>query len=343
MQRPVSGKVAFLTVLFGMMAYPDSSMPPEERARLERPLYQLYADFGMTDEWSSIRAAQGLSLQARAKPSPTLADALRAIEDTPGLESLALRLAPYVQGSLDMFSGATTVDMSKRAVVFNVHALTQGASADHLQAVSYAIISEFIRWRIAAQNRRVLVMIDEAHVMFRRADTAKLVSQLFRMARKANGRVALITQGIVDLLGDPATMVPVPGQVDAKSCLDNSGLRLFLRNDNLNDLRLIQSTFQLTEAEIRMISSAHKGQGLLMAGNKHGPKRRAYVHIESPEALYPWITSDPAEVAQFQADGVYDEMLTEKWAASEAAASARQEASPDAPDNNTPTYIERQA
>lgn len=305
MPRPVTDKVGFVATLMEMMAYPHTEMPPEERARLEPALYQLYQRWGFDDTWESVLDTEHLTARPQAKVSPTLRDALAAIRTVPGLESLALRLQPFVEGSLDMFAGSTTIDLNQPTIVFNVRHFAQRSGNDHLQAVAYAMIAETIRWRLAALGRRMLVMIDEAHIMFRRADTAQMVSRLFRMARKQGGRVALITQGIVDLLGDPETMVSVPGQVDAKSCLDNSGVRLFLANDNEHDVKRIQTTFHLTDAEARMIRDARGGQGLLLAGTADGPRRRAFLQIMAPPALYPWITTKPDEVNQFRQQGVF--------------------------------------
>lgn len=332
MPRPVTDKVGFVATLMGMMAYPHTEMPPEERARLEPALYQLYQRWGFDDTWDSVRDHEHETARPQAKPSPTLRDALAAIREVPGLESLALRLQPFVEGSLDMFAGDTTIDLNQPTIVFNVRHFAQRAGNDHLQAVAYAMIAETIRWRLAAQGRRMLIMIDEAHIMFRRADTAQMVSQLFRMARKQGGRVALITQGIVDLLGDPETMVSVPGQADAKSCLDNSGVRLFLANDNDHDVKRIQATFNLTDAEARMVRDARKGQGLLIAGTKGGLRRRAFLQVMAPPALHPWITSDPDEVDRFRQQGVFG-IMEEDQARCRALATANPE--PDGPEEHS--------
>lgn len=306
--RPLSAKVAFATTLVGLLAYPEGALPPEARARLDTLLLDLYAARGMADDWAAIRDPDAPTLTPVARPSPTLADLLAALDRDPALAELALRLRPYVQGSLALFAGATTVDLGNRAVVLNVAAFNR-PGGEHVQAAAYAVLADFLFWRLASARRRVLILIDEAHVLFRRADTARLVSQLFRMARKQGGRVALITQSMIDLLGDPATGLTVPGQADAKACLDNAKLRLFLKNDQDHDVDLIRRTFGLTAVEARMIrEAAAKGQGVLLAAPRSGRSRRVVLRIQAPDALYPWITSDPEEVRQFQAAGVYRAM-----------------------------------
>jgi len=309
MKRPVTAKISFLQSLFEMMAYPDERMPADERAMLEAPLAQMYADFGMTDDWQSIVDRTTLTAVPKAKKSPTLQDALRRIEAVPGLQGLALKLRPFVYGTLDMFSGDTNLDMSKRLIIFNVNSLAQGQNGKYLQTVAYAMISEFIRWRLAMAKRRVLVAVDEAHIMFSREDTARFVSQLYRMAGKLGGRVALMTQGITDLLGDPVTGVRVEGEAEARVCLTNTGITFLLRNDKQSDLDLIQREYRLTDAETRMIFSARPGQGIVVAGEE-----RAFVQVAATDALYPFITTRPEEVEEFAARGLFQmEVETDEW------------------------------
>ena len=301
MMRPVTAKVAYLKALFGLMAYPKGDAPAEEMALAEKPLYAMYEECGMTDDWTSIVDHEALSALPQAKRSPTLHDALRLLRATPGLEGLVVKLRPFVEGTLDMFAGETTVDMGNRLTVFNVNNLVQGQQGQHLQAVAYAMISEFIRWRLAMARRRAMVVVDEGHVMFQREDTALFVAQLYRMAAKQGGRVALATQGITDLVGDPKTGMASPGESHARTVLTNTGITFLLRNDKLPDLELLKGTYGLTDAEIKLLRSAQPGHGIVIAGND-----RAFVQVLATDALYPYITTRPEEVEAFRAQGLFE-------------------------------------
>lgn len=291
LQRPVTNKVAFLKTIFELMAYPDGKMPAVERARLEAPLYAMYEEAGMSDDWLSIVEPGGLSLQPKAKTPPTLKDALRHIREVPELQELAIKLEPYINGTLDMFSGHTNVDLDRRLVVFNVHQLIQSGGA-HLQAVAYALVSEAIRNRLAASRRRKLVAVDEAHILFSNKETAKFLSSLYRMAGKQGGRVAIITQSITDLVGDPLTGVSVAGAEEARVCLSQTFVSCFLRNDKKNDLDLIGNIFNITEAEKRYLAAAQPGQALVIADNE-----RALVQVLVTNELYGLVTTRPEEVS----------------------------------------------
>ena len=312
MRAPIRAKIAFGSELFGLMGH--QPLTPEEQAGAEEVLAEVFAAHGMPvsttgtgeSEWAVVQDREAMSLLPRAKAAPTLTevwDALRNRSDTAGL---AMRIKPFITGMFNMFAGSTTIDMNKQLVVFNVYNLVQGSAGKQHQAVAYAMIAEFIRWRLAQSQRRTFVIVDEGHVMFQREDTARFVSQLFRMAGKQGGRVALLTQGIVDIMGDPSTGMNVPGQADARFCIENSGFKLLMRNDNENDVELIGRTLGITIAEGRAIKSAKRGQGILLIGDAGSGTQRAYVQVIVPPLLYPWITSTPEEVERFRLQGVYE-------------------------------------
>lgn len=309
LQRPVSTKVAFLKALLELMAYPGEAMPSLERARLEKPLYAMYEKFGMTDDWTTIADRSGLSVKPKAKLSPTLTDVLEFIQKVPELQDLAMKIQPYVEGTLDMFSGQTNADLDNRLVVFNVHQLI-AAGGTHLQAVAYSMLMEAIRTRMMEGKRRKIVTIDEAHILFANKDTARFLAALYRMAGKQGGEVSLLTQSITDLVGDPLTGVSVAGEEEARVCLTNTGITFFLRNDKRNDLEMIARIFGLTQSEMGFLSSAQPGQGLVIAGND-----RALVQVMPSEMLYWLATTKPEEVRAVEQASA---QLREDWEAAEA-------------------------
>ncbi|WP_020375075.1 VirB4 family type IV secretion system protein [Sulfobacillus thermosulfidooxidans] len=312
MRTPIRAKIAFGTELCGIMG--RQPLTPAEQTGVEDVLTALFAAHGMPvsppgstqSEWETVYDPHTLSLTPRAKPAPTLTELYEALTQHADTQTVAQRIKPFVTGMFNMFAGATTVDMTKPLVVFNVHHLVQGSAGKQNQAVVYAMIAEFILWRLAQTRHPTFVIVDEGHVMFEREDTARFVSQLFRMAGKQGGRVALLTQGIVDIMGDPATGLSVPGQTDARYCIENSGFKLFLRNDNDADIELIMRTMGLTPAEGRAIRDAKHGQGILLIGDPATGTQRAFVQVLIPDVLYPWVTSDPQEVEVFRQQGVYD-------------------------------------
>lgn len=311
MRKPIRAKIAFASELFGIMG--RQAMTPEEQTVAEEVMAEVFAAHGMplsppgstTSEWATVQDLESVSLTAQAKPAPTLTEVWQALRDRPETRALAGRIQPFITGMFNMFAEHTTINVNQPLVVFNVYNLIQGSAGKHHQAVAYAMIAEYIRWQLAQSRQRTLVIVDEGHVMFEREDTARFVSQLFRMAAKQNGRVALMTQGIVDMMGDPMTGMAGPGVVDARYCIENAGFKLLLRNDNDADLDLIDRTLGITPAEARAIKDAKQGQGILIIGDPTTDTRRAYVQVYIPPLLYPWITSNPKEVEAYREQGIY--------------------------------------
>lgn len=317
MRAPIRAKVAFGAELLGIMG--NQTLTPEEQTATEEVLADVFAAHGMPvsttgsgeSEWAVVRDPEALSLTPQAKEAPTLTEVWEALNAREETVAVARRIKPFVTGMFNMFAGPTNVDMNKKLVVFNIYNLIQGSAGRQHQAVAYAMIAEFIRWRLAQSHRRTFVVVDEGHVMFQREDTARFVSQLFRMAAKQGGRVALLTQGIVDIMGDPSTGMNVPGQADARFCIENSGFKLLMRNDNDADIELIGRTLGITPAEGRAIKAAKHGQGILLIGDPSSGTQRAYVQVFVPPVLYPWITSTPEEVERFRLEGVYRAIETQ--------------------------------
>lgn len=305
MPKPVTAKVSFLLKLLETMT---GAMRPEEKALLEEACYNAYRAKGFSDSWEGVLDTERGGLRPLAKRPPTLFDVLHEAEEQEGLRDFCLRFRPYVKGTLDMFSGESNLALDGRMTVYNVNRIVQGNP--DLQPAAYLMITEAIHAAMAASNRKKLILIDEAHVLFQNEQTALFMSQLYRMARKTGSRVGLITQSIVDLIGDPPTGVKVAGAEHARVCLQQASIQLLLHNDKDNDLDLVNATWKLSPAERRFLKSASVGDGLLIAGSD-----RMLLHVEAPEALYPFITSNPDEWERLQ--GVRDE-LTAQWVGEEA-------------------------
>jgi len=319
MRAPIRAKIAFGLELLNLMG--QQPLSAEETFGADQCLQEVFAAHGMpasTDgtgesEWATVQDRRGQSLMPRAKPAPTLTEVWQALTERADTQALAQRIRPFVTGLFNMFAGTTTVDMTRPLVVFNVYNLIQGSAGKQHQAVAYAMISEFIRWRLAQSAQPTFVIVDEGHIMFQREDTARFVSGLFRMSAKQDGRVALLTQGIVDIVGDPQTGMVVPGQSDARYCLENSGFKLLMRNDNDVDIAILERTLGITPAEGHAIKNARHGQGILLIGDPASGTQRAYVEVLIPDYLYPWVTSNPQEVRQFEEQGVFRSLADPPW------------------------------
>lgn len=270
---PVTQKVQYLKVLLRLMS---GEVRPEEMAALDALLYQVYREKGIADDWASVGGRE----------MPTLADVLRLLWANEATRRLAGLLAPYVEGSLRVFSGRTNVDLAADLVVFDIHDLVEGNRAQELRQAAYFVLTEFILQRMRRARQRRILNIDEAHYLFRDEATAKFLEAALRTARKYNVAVNLISQRLADFSGEAAGAV-----------LANTPIVLLMRQLNENELAHVANTFRLSDAEVMILRNAGRGEGLLLCG-----EARVALEVRVPPAWHRFMTTDPAEVAALEAE-----------------------------------------
>lgn len=97
---------------------------------------------------------------------PTLATLREKLLEQPEAEAreIALALELFTTGSLDIFGHESTVDLDKRAVVFDIHGL-----GEQLKPIGHLVITDTMLNRVTLnwkRGKRTHVFIDEFHVMF---------------------------------------------------------------------------------------------------------------------------------------------------------------------------------
>lgn len=301
-QQLLDRKIDFLAPLVALMIHPETKgqwANPVERAYVEHVCRRLYAQFQITNDPQSILDPEQLSLnQYQYKRMPILEDLQAAFqaEDDPMGRTIALALDPFVHGTLNVFNGQTTEDLDQRLITMNIESMT--SNRDDLKSLVHFVVGEVLAQRMLTNDRQKFVILDEAHVLFRNADTAAWTARLYRMAAKSNARVALITQGIRDLVGDD--QLQVPGAESAQTCIANSYFQLLLHQSDTSELAATARTFNLSPHEVQWLKDAAINRqdpaagrrGILISNLYHVPLR-----IRIPEPVLPLVSSDP-DVAQ---------------------------------------------
>lgn len=295
-KKPVTQKVDYLKSLLDVML---EGLTIQEKALLDKVLYEVYRQKGMTDDWQSILEPDSMtgleegglvfSMKPKTKEMPTLADLLTLLENDPVTEDLANRLRPYVTGSLQIFNGQTNVNLENDLVVFDVHEIVSH-SKGNLASTAYFILTEFIMQKLRQSRKQRVVAIDEAHFLFRHLQTAQFIEALFRIARKLGAGISLITQSINDFLD-------ADGAKQAMVCLQNSSLVFLMKQQTMQAVDKLQEVFRLSDAEKYFLVNADRGEGILLAGNQ-----RVALKVEVPDSLHRIITTDPTELAQIEAE-----------------------------------------
>ncbi len=307
--RPVSLKVGFLiNFLEVLLNNPGAHFSPAERAVLDRVLRQVYAERGFTDDWASVYDTRFERGFGRLKEMPVLGDVYDALRADPEGGDLALRLEPYVHGSLALFNGQTNVDLSSDVIGFNIYGLLKGQP--HLAEAVYYALSDFALAWLWSDRRPKEIVLDEAHHMFRRLNTAQFVSRLYREARKAGGRVTLMSQCLTDFLGREGGE-DTPLKEEARVCLANAYTKFVLTQTNPAEARYAGRVFNLSQAEVRLVTPPadqageslrlRRGVGVLIAGGQ-----RVAVRVQVPPSLHRLITTDPEELRIIEAEEAED-------------------------------------
>ena len=214
-----------------------------ERAALDKGILAAYAAVGITSDPRSW-----------ARPAPILADLVDALTDGSEVAlELAGQLEPFTQGSwAGLFDGSTSTHPAGHLVVFSLRELP-----DELRTVGTLLVLDAI-WRqvTSPEQRRRLVVVDEAWLLMRDPEGAKFLLRMAKAARKRWAGLAVTTQDIADLLAS---------ELGAAIVANSATQILFCQAPQA--LEAVVRAFRLSEGEAALIASAGPGLGLLAAGN----------------------------------------------------------------------------
>ena len=256
------------------------SLNQYERSILDRAVYQVYANDGITADPAT-----------HLRPQPLLADLHDCLEGSSDhvASGLAARLRRYVRGSLagGLFAGRTNVALNRRLVVFNIQTLEE-----ELRPVAMHLIASFVWNRVRRERRPRLLVIDEAWSLLRYAEGGEFVSGMARRARKYYLGLVTITQDVADFLRSD----------NGRAVLVNAAMKLLLKQD-ATTVEAVADAFQLSPDERQYVLGANKGEGLLFARGARLP-----LTIEASPAEHRLATTAPRELAELAAatstDGV---------------------------------------
>ena len=116
--------------------------------------------------------------------------------------------------------------------------------------------------------QRRLVVVDEAWTLMREREGARFLARMAKSARKRAAGLAVITQDAADLLSSDLGQVVVA----------NAASQLLMRQAP-QAIDAVAATFGLTTGEARLLTSAERGQALLLAG----PHRVTFQVVASAE------------------------------------------------------------
>lgn len=190
-------------------------------------------------------------------PLPTLQDFYRILKEqnSDASDKLCDELELYVSGSFDMFAHKTNVEFNNRFLLFDINHM-----GDQLQSVGMQILLELL-WQRVRKNRergiRTWVWADEFSVVLNNKKSSEFFATVFSRIRKYDGVATGLTQNVSKVLSNEAAM----------TMLKNSEFVCFLRQKE-DDLKYILDNYNLSQSQIKSITSDQPGHGIIIAGNK---------------------------------------------------------------------------
>ncbi|MBQ1373158.1 ATP-binding protein [Candidatus Saccharibacteria bacterium] len=256
-----------LTTLHGlfriMLGDKEAGLNPVEEAALDQALIDTYARAGITND--------PLTHNSQPPTMINLFDTLQHMGD-PG-PSLAQRLRKYTTGTFaGIFSQQSNIDINNQMVVFNIRDLEE-----ELRPIAMYIVLSHVWSIIRAQQKRRLLLVDEAWQLMQYEDSANFLFSLAKRARKYNLGLTTITQDVEDFMSMKM----------GRAIVANSSMQLLLKQ-SATAVDVLSDVFKLTDEERKRLSNFPVGQGLFFAG-----QNRVHIQVIASEQEEQLITTNP--------------------------------------------------
>ena len=249
------------------------ALAPSEEADLDAALIETYAKAGITND----------PLTHTATP-PTIADLYDTLLHMGGTgPQLAQRLRKYTSGTFaGIFSQQSNTDINNPFVVFNIRDLE-----DELRPVAMYIVLNYIWNKTKADQKRRMLVVDEAWQLMKYEDSANFMFSLAKRARKYNLGITTVTQDVEDFMGSRM----------GRAIVANASMQ-FLLKQSPSAVDVLADVFKLTSEEKKRLSQFPVGQGLFFAGQNH-----VHIQVVASPTEAGLITTDPGDMRQMNAGG----------------------------------------
>ncbi|HEY1064374.1 MAG TPA: DUF87 domain-containing protein [Candidatus Saccharimonadales bacterium] len=244
------------------------ALTPSEEADLDAALIETYAKAGITND----------PLTHTAQP-PTITDLYDTLLHMGGFgPQLAQRLRKYTTGTFaGIFSQQSNVDVNNPMVVFNIRDLE-----DELRPVAMYIVLNYIWNKTKSDQKRRMLVVDEAWQLMKYEDSAAFLFSLAKRARKYNLGITTITQDVEDFIGSRM----------GRAIVANASMQILLKQ-SASAVDVLADVFRLTSEERKRLSQFPVGQGLFFAGQNH-----VHIQVVASPTETSLITTNPEQVRQ---------------------------------------------
>lgn len=259
-------KILSLHSLFRVML---GNLSPTEDAIMDRALILTYKMKGITPDPAT----------QRLEP-PVLADLYQVLRSMPEAEAkgLAEKLERFTQGSVaGIFDQKSTVSLTNPFTIFSIKTLE-----DTIRPIAMFIILDYIWTKIKRDQKKRLLIVDEAWYLMRHPDSATFMYSMAKRARKFYLGLTTITQDVEDFLSSDY----------GKAIVTNSSIQILMKQSTAA-IDKIGEVFYLSEGEKKLLQTAEIGEGLFFAGQNH-----VAIRVQASPEEHQLITTNPAEITK---------------------------------------------
>lgn len=246
------------------------ALAPSEEADLDQALIDTYARVGITSDPLTHNS-----------PPPTIADLYETLLHMGGSgPQLAQRLRKYTSGTFaGIFSQQSNIDINNHMVVFNIRDLE-----DELRPVAMYIVLSHIWNKTRTDQRKRMLIVDEAWQLMKYDDSANFLYSLAKRARKYYLGLTTVTQDVEDFMSSKM----------GRAIVANSSMQLLLKQSS-SAVDVLSDVFKLTEEEKKRLANFPVGQGLFFAGQNH-----VHIQIIASPTEQGLITTNPQQLRNMQ-------------------------------------------
>ncbi|MCL5407178.1 MAG: DUF87 domain-containing protein [Patescibacteria group bacterium] len=260
-----------VTMLHGLVSLMVSGLTPEEDAILEKALYETYALRDITAD-----------VESQKNTPPLLSDLQSVLGNMSGGDSLVKRLSKYTEGTFKgLFDKPTNFDLTNGFIVFSVRDLEED-----LRPIAMYMILNYVWQRVRFDQKRRIMIIDEAWWMMQHEDSGKFLYALAKRARKYYLGLTIISQDVEDFIDSKY----------GRSVVNNSSMQILMKQSTASIDKVAQ-VFNLTEGEKFLLLECEVGEGLFFAGLNHVAIKVIASYTEDQ-----LITTNPQELLEMQVE-----------------------------------------
>jgi type IV secretory pathway VirB4 component len=269
--------VAVLSVMGGeTVAYaagrPVRRLPGEDKAWLHQELVAFLA------AWRTARGREEPVLSALLEHLGRVSSTDRALSDSQRdrYQRICQRLSGYCHGSMGrIFDRPSSFRLEAGIPVgIGFRSLSMRYASDPTPAI--AVVLSHVLEAMSLKRERLIVLVEEAHVLTSDPDAGQVLEQLVRRARKSRAGVWMASQRIEEFIATDL----------GRTLAATAATKIVLGHEDTVADR-VREVFELADDEAAALTPPVAGQAVLISGEE-----RTVVQIMPSPVLWPWVRTD---------------------------------------------------